>query len=385
MEHKPDIVIVGSGLFGLTVARQYVEHFPGRVLVLERRNHPGGNSWSTTDVETGIEVHHYGTHLFHTSNSRVIEFVQRYADFTDYRHKVFSIARGKVYSLPFSLLTISQVFGSHFTPMEARRLIEREIELLGIDKKLSDRSLEDKALSSVGKTIYELLVKGYTTKQWSTDPANLPASVISRLPVRFNYNDEYFDDAFQGLPRMGYGDFISNLADHPRIEIKLGSDYFDSKYCRDGKTLTIYTGPIDKYFEYSLGRLGWRTLDFDLERVSIPDYQGTAVMNYADEEIPFTRIHEFQHLHPERENSSKKTLIMKEFSRFAEGDDEPYYPINTESDRLRLEGYRALAKLEKNVIFGGRLGSYRYLDMDMAIASAFVAFENEIKPRIKQN
>lgn len=384
ISNKPDLIVIGSGLYGLTIARRYVDEFDGRVLIIEKRKHIGGNAWSTKDKETGIEIHNYGSHLFHTSNKKVIEFLNRFTSFNDYKHTVYSVADGKIYSMPFNLMTISQVFNKSISPEEAKIIIYDEIKSASISKAEIEKSLEHKALSSIGKTLYELLVKGYTKKQWQINPTELPANVIARLPIRYNFNNSYFFDKFQGLPLNGYAEMLTKISNHPRIEILLDCDYFESEWKNLQDVLKVYTGPVDKYFSYTHGMLQWRTLDFEIEKLHVDDYQGAAVVNYADENIPYTRIHEFKHLHPEREYLKNQTIIMKEYSRLATGIDEPYYPVNSATDRENLLKYRELAKAEKNVIFGGRLGTYKYLDMDMAIASALTSFEQEIISVLKK-
>lgn len=371
-----DILIVGSGLFGLTVARRAAKELNMNVLVIEKRSHLGGNAWSSLDTTTGIEVHNYGTHLFHTSNKKVWEFANQISPFRGYRHTVYATLNGLVYQMPVNLNTINQFFNKNFNPMEASRFLE---EVSQSRQKISN--FEDKVISVVGPELYEAFYKGYTAKQWGTDPKLLPSEMASRLPVRTTRNNRYFNDTYEGLPSQGYFEFLSNIANDPRIEILLNTDYFEIRHSLKPDLLTVYTGPIDRYFNYAHGKLGWRTLDFQTECLDVMDFQGTAVMNYPDIEIPFTRIHEFKHLAPERQVISSKTIVAREFSRFSEPGDEPYYPINTEFDRKIYETYREQTKKEENVIFGGRLGSYKYLDMDMAIASAFVVFENKIKPR----
>jgi UDP-galactopyranose mutase len=272
------------------------------------------------------------------------------------------------------------------SPDEARILIE---ELSGEFKSEDPKNLEDKAISLIGKPLYDAFVRGYTMKQWQTDPRQLPAAIISRLPVRYNYDNRYFNDKWEGLPKAGYGAWIERMADHPNIEIKTETDFFDtsSPYSKGntiGRLPVIYTGALDRYFEYSHGNLGWRTLDFEVQKLDVQDFQGTSVINYSDLEIPFTRIHEFKHFHPEREEifKSRTTIIMKEFSRFAGSTDEPYYPVNSEVDRETLANYRRLAAAEKNVHFGGRLGTYQYLDMHMAISSALVLASSLIEEKL---
>ncbi|MGH3941646.1 MAG: UDP-galactopyranose mutase [Pseudonocardiaceae bacterium] len=377
-----DLVVVGSGFFGLTVAECAADQLNKRVLVLDRRHHLGGNAYSEADPDTGIEVHRYGAHLFHTSNKRVWEYVNRFTDFTGYQHRVLTIHQGQVYPFPMGLGLISQFFGRYFTPDEARALIAEQAG--EIDGK-NAANLEEKAISLIGRPLYEAFVRDYTAKQWQTDPQELPAATIARLPVRYNFNNRYFNDTYEGLPANGYTAWLEKMADHPNIEIRLNTDYFD---CRDDipeRTPTIYTGPLDRYFDYAEGWLGWRTLDFEREVVrDSGDFQGTPVMNYADADTPFTRILEFRHFHPERDHyPTDKTVIVREFSRFADKEDEPYYPINTPEDRAKLERYRELAKSEttqRNILFGGRLGTYKYLDMHMAIGSALSMFDNKIAP-----
>lgn len=374
---EPDLVIVGSGFYGSTVARKTAEVLNKKILVLEKRSHTGGNSYSEREKSTEIEVHRYGTHIFHTDNKKVIDFVTRFSDFNNYRHTVWSRHNNSIYSMPVNLATINQVYGGTFTPEEARRLLALEGSEISDNERLLN--LENKAISSVGRKIYEALIKDYTEKQWQTPPSMLPAETISRLPVRFNYDNSYFSDVFQGLPTQGYGALFQNLLSHPRIQVEVGVDYFDSKWVNQTRIPVLYTGPIDKFFGYKYGRLNWRTVDFETQILQVEDFQGTAVVNYPDLEVPFTRIHEFKHLHPERSQTSS-TIIMREYSRRAGLGDEPYYPVNSPSDREMLLRYRSEASRVDNVWFGGRLGTYQYLDMHMAIASAISFFDNELVP-----
>jgi UDP-galactopyranose mutase len=379
-----DLIVVGSGFFGLTVAERAATQLNKRVLVLERRDHIGGNAYSEAEPETGIEVHRYGAHLFHTSNKRVWDYVRQFTEFTGYQHRVFTIYQGRVYPMPVNLATICEYFGRYMTPDEAKALIaEQAGEIEGKDAK----NFEEKAISLIGRPIYQAFFRGYTAKQWQTDPKELPAAIITRLPVRYNFNNRYFNDTFEGLPVDGYTAWLERMADHPNIEVRTNVDFFDVRDEIPQGTPIVYTGPLDRYFEYSQGELGWRTLDFRQEVVPTGDYQGTPVMNYADVDVPFTRIHEFRHFHPERDYPTDKTVIVREYSRSAEHGDEPYYPINTADDRAKLEKYRELAKREareRNVLFGGRLGTYKYLDMHMAIGSALSAFDNKIAPHLTE-
>jgi len=376
------ITIVGSGLFGLTMAERIATQLKIPVRIIERRKHLGGNAYSEFDAETQIEIHKYGSHLFHTSNETVWNYVNRFSAFTSYQHTVWSKHGLNLYSMPINLATINSYFGKSFSPSEAVKLIEDQ------RKEITHRpsNLEEKAISAIGRPLYEAFISGYTLKQWQTDPKELDESIINRLPVRFNLSNRYFNDKHEGLPEIGYTKMMEKMIDNPLIELNLGSDYFEIKNSLPDNELCIYTGPIDRYFEYRHGRLTWRTLDFEFETLPVSDFQGTSVVNYPDLEVPFTRIHEFKHLHPERVNDSGKTVVAKEYSRFAlSNDDEPYYPVNSAKDRELLSKYRNESDTLENVMFGGRLGTYQYLDMHMAIASAFSMFNNAVIPWVEQN
>ncbi|GAB2510998.1 UDP-galactopyranose mutase [Paramicrobacterium agarici] len=375
-----DLLVVGSGFFGLTIAERAAAS--GRkVAVIDRRPHIGGNAYSEAEPETGIEVHKYGAHLFHTSNPSVWEYVNRFTTFTNYVHKVYTTHHGVVYPMPVNLGTINQFFQSAYSPNEARELIAEQAEEFNAKEA---KNFVEKGIALVGRPLYEAFFRDYTAKQWQTDPADLPASIVSRLPVRYTYDNRYFNDTWEGLPTDGYTAWLERMADHPNIDVKLDVDFFDesqplNKKATVGQVPIVYTGPVDRYFDYSEGELSWRTLDFEQEVLPVGDFQGTPVMNYPDMDTPYTRIHEFRHFHPERDNyPTDKTVIMREFSRFAERDDEPYYPVNTAADRDGLLKYRELQGGEKEVYFGGRLGTYQYLDMHMAIGSALSMWNNKI-------
>ncbi|RKQ36703.1 UDP-galactopyranose mutase [Kocuria tytonis] len=377
-----DLVVVGSGLFGLTVAERAARELGLQVTMIDRRHHLGGNAYSENEERTGIEVHRYGAHLFHTSNERVWEYVNRFTQFTNYVHRVYTRHQGEVFPMPINLGTINQFFRAAYSPGEARELIREQAgELAGTDP----QNLNDKGIQLIGRPLYEAFIKHYTGKQWQTDPKDLPASIISRLPVRYTYDNRYFNDTHEGLPVDGYTAWLERMADHPNIDVRLNTDFFDdsqefSKSNVVGQVPVVYTGPVDRYFDHAEGDLSWRTIDLEEEVLDIEDFQGTSVMNYPDEDVPFTRIHEFRHFHPERDYTKDATVIMREFSRFAEKGDEPYYPVNTQADREKLLAYRDLANGESSVLFGGRLGTYKYLDMHMAIGSALSMVDNKIAP-----
>ncbi|MFD7732312.1 UDP-galactopyranose mutase [Kitasatospora phosalacinea] len=374
-----DLVVVGSGLFGLTVAERVAAGLGRRVLVLERRDHLGGNAHSEADPATGIEVHRYGSHLFHTSNPRVWEYVRRFGEFTDYRHQVWTHHRGRIYPMPINLATICAHAGRHLTPAQAAALVAEQ----AAEPVDPDRSLEDRAISLIGRPLYEAFIRGYTLKQWQTDPRELPAEIITRLPVRFTFDSRYFSDRWEGLPKDGYAALLSAMAAHPLVEVRLDTDFFDVRDRVPAGVPVVYTGPVDRYFDHRCGRLRWRTLDFEREVLPVGDHQGTAVVNYADLDVPWTRVHEFRHLHPERDYPADRTVVMREYSRAAGPGDEPYYPVATGEDRARLLGYRELAAREPHVLFGGRLGTYQYLDMHMAIASALSMVDNRLAPHLR--
>ena len=376
-----DLVVVGAGLFGLTVAEQCARRFGLRVLVIDRRNHIGGNAYSEREPQTGIEVHRYGAHLFHTSNERVWAYANEFTTFTSYVHRVYTCHRGEVFPMPINLGTINQFFRAAYSPDEARALIAQQAAELGGRE---PANFVEKGVSLIGRPLYEAFIAHYTAKQWQTDPALLGADIISRLPVRYTYDNRYFNDTYEGLPTDGYTAWFERMVDDGRIEVQLETDFFDEAQpihhrAIVGQVPVGYTGPVDRYFGESEGALGWRTLDFHEEVLPIGDFQGTPVMNYPDPDVPFPRIHEFRHFHPERPYPTDRTVIVREFSRFAERGDEPYYPVNTPADRARLLAYRQRAAAEPGVLFGGRLGTYQYLDMHMAIGAALSMVDNRLE------
>ena len=378
-----EIVIVGAGLFGLTIAEQAASKMGAKVAVIESRDHIGGNTYSYICDETGIEIHKYGSHIFHTSNKIVWDYVNQFTPFNNYIHKVYSVHKNKIFPMPVNLATICMFYEKFLNPAEAKKIIRSEADSYSNSE---PANFEEKIITAVGKPLYDSLFRGYTIKQWQKDPKELPPEIAGRLPVRFSFNNNYFDDTWEGIPIKGYTGWISSMADNKNINVILDTDFFKIKNLIKQTSILVYTGPIDRYFEYNGGLLNWRTLDFRTEVKNLVDFQGTSVINFADEDVPYTRIHEFKHLHPERKVDSNKTVIMKEFSRKALETDEPYYPVNSVEDRKKLNYYREqIRALPKSVIFGGRLGSYLYLDMHMAIASALNTFETEVRPLLIEN
>ena len=372
------VLIVGAGFFGAVVAERLAADAGRSVTVIDRRAHIGGNCWSERDAETGVEFHKYGSHIFHTANAEVWSYITRFAEFNRYRHTVWAVSRGKVYPMPINLATINSYYGKNLSPDQARDFILGEAaEFSG-----EPANLEEKAISQIGRPLYEAFIKGYTIKQWEKPPRELSSAIISRLPVRYCYDLGYFSDPYEGIPLHGYANVFTRLLRHEKIELRLNTSYADVLAECGGRFpgCVVYTGAIDEFFQYRLGHLDWRTLDMKWDRPDCSDYQGTAVMNYADADVPYTRIHEFKHYHPERSDTGK-TLICREYSRSATEKDEPYYPVDTQRNRELYLAYASLAKTEApGVIFGGRLGSYKYLDMDTTIAAALECYHKELAP-----
>ena len=373
---KPDVLIVGAGFFGCTLAERFAANGKS-VLLLEKRDHIGGNAYSYFDSDTNIEVHKYGSHIFHTNNVNIWNYINQFTSFNTYTHRIKSRTGTKILPVPINLETIELVFERKFEPSDA----EAFLESLKIPIPENIDNLESWAKSQVGSELYDLLISGYTLKQWGMDPKYLPSSIIKRLPIRFNYDDRYFTDSFQGMPTEGYEKTFKNMVSNKNIELQLETDYFDVRDRFDAEQLTFYSGPIDRFFDYSKGQLNWRTLDFEYEKIGTQYYQSNAIINYASIDVPFTRVHEFKHFYPEREQSASSTIISREFSRKAYPEDEPYYPVGTTSDQEALKQYRILANKLPNIYFGGRLGSYQYLDMHMAINQALIVFEEVMKDR----
>jgi len=359
---KYDYLIIGAGLYGAVIAEQ-LRKKAKTSLVIEKRGHIGGNVY-TEDVE-GIQVHKYGAHIFHTNNKSVWNYVNEFAEFNRFTNSPVANYKGELYSLPFNMYTFNKMWGVN-TPEEAAEIINRQKSEAGIT---DPKNLEEQAISLVGTDIYEKLVKGYTEKQWGRPCTELPAFIIKRLPVRYTFDNNYFNAKYQGIPVEGYTELVRKILGD--TEVVLNTDYLDEKKTFTGiADKVIYTGPIDRYFDYSLGALKYRSVRFETEILDTPNYQGNAVINYTDSETPYTRIieHKFFNF-----GTQPKTVISREYSSEWKVGDEPYYPVNdSENSSLYLK-YKELADKEKNVIFGGRLGEYRYYDMDQVIESALLS------------
>ncbi|MBY5163609.1 UDP-galactopyranose/dTDP-fucopyranose mutase family protein [Salsipaludibacter albus] len=357
--------IVGAGFSGAVIGRELAEAGHD-VTVVDARDHVAGNCHTDRDDETGVMVHRYGPHIFHTDIERVWDYITRFGEMMPYRHSVRTTVDGRVYSLPINLHTINQVYGTAMGPDEARAFISEEAET-DID---DPQTFEEQALRFVGRRLYELFFAGYTRKQWGVEPSQLPASILKRLPLRFNYDDTYFSHPHIAIPREGYTAIVEKILDHPRITVHLDTTFDPAD--RDDYDHVVWSGPLDGWFGFAEGRLGYRTLDFVPERHE-GDHQGIQVMNYGEEEVPYTRITEHKHFSPWEEHDG--TIIFREYSRAAEPEDIPYYPIRLVDDKKLLGDYLARAQDEQDVTFVGRLGTYRYLDMDRTIDEALTAAE----------
>ncbi|WP_305884390.1 MULTISPECIES: UDP-galactopyranose mutase [unclassified Moraxella] len=354
-------LIIGAGFSGAVIARELAEN-GYQVKVIDKRSHIAGNCHTERDNETNVMLHHYGPHIFHTDDQEVWEYVTKHGEMMPYTNRVKSTVGGQVYSLPVNLHTINQFFGKAFRPQEAYDFIVNEQADKGIDE---PQSFEEQALKFVGRDLYEAFFKGYTQKQWGMSPTKLPASILKRLPVRFNYDDNYFFHKYQGMPKDGYTVIVESILNHPNITVELNCEFDHAEL--GGFDHVFYTGPLDGFYDYRLGRLGYRTLDFE-RYVDEGDYQGCAVMNYGEESVPFTRIAEHKHFTPWEKHD--KTVYFKEYSRLCGEEDIPYYPIRLVDEKTMLEQYVNLANQETKVTFVGRLATYRYLDMDVTIREA---------------
>ena len=366
-----DYLIIGSGLYGAVFARQAADAGK-KVLVIDKRDHIAGNVY--TEKVEGIDVHKYGAHIFHTSNKEVWDYVNRFATFNRFTNSPVANYKGELYSLPFNMYTFNRMWGV-VTPDEAAAKIAEQRAAAGITE---PKNLEEQAISLVGTDIYEKLIKGYTQKQWGRPCTELPSFIIKRLPVRLTFDNNYFNALYQGIPIGGYTRLVENLLDG--IEVRLGIDYLEHKDELDALAeKVVYTGPIDAYFGYRLGALEYRSVRFETELLDIPNYQGNAAVNYTDAETPYTRIIEhkwFTFGKDEDGNDLPKTVISREYSSEWHPGDEPYYPVNDEKNSALYARYKALAQREEKVIFGGRLGEYKYYDMDAVIAAALAAWQS---------
>ena len=366
---KYDYLVVGTGLFGAIFA--YEANKRGKkCLVIDKRNHVAGNIY-TENIE-GINVHKYGAHIFHTSNEEVWDYIQQFVKFNRYTNSPIANYKGEIYNMPFNMNTFNKLWGV-ITPKEAKEKIEEEKRQAGIEE---PKNLEEQAISLVGKTIYEKLVKGYTEKQWGKKATELPSFIIKRLPVRFTYDNNYFNDLYQGIPIGGYTQIIEKMLEG--IDVKLNYDYFEHREELDNiANKTIFTGQIDKYYDYKFGELEYRSLRFETEILDMQNYQGNAVVNYTEYEIPYTRI--IEHKHFEFDTTSPKTIVTKEYPDSWNKEKEPYYTINNERNNKLYEKYAELASKDDKVIFGGRLGSYKYYDMDKVILEALNTVNKELE------
>lgn len=358
--NSKNILIVGAGFSGVVIARQLAEQ-GHHIRIIDQRDHIGGNSYDARDPQTDVMVHVYGPHIFHTDNETVWNYVTQHAEMMPYVNRVKATVNGQVFSLPINLHTMNQFFAKTCSPDEARALIAEK----GDSSILEPKTFEEQALRFIGKELYEAFFKGYTIKQWGMEPSQLPASILKRLPVRFNYDDNYFNHRFQGMPKLGYTKMIESIANHENITIELQQSFNAEE--REQYDHVFYSGPLDAFYSYQYGRLGYRTLDFE-KFTWQGDYQGCAVMNYCSLDVPYTRITEHKYFSPWE--SHEGSVCYKEYSRECGEKDIPYYPIRQMGEMALLEKYLSLAENEKNMTFVGRLGTYRYLDMDVTIAEA---------------
>lgn len=360
-----DYLVVGAGLFGAVFAHEAKQRGK-KVLVIDKRDHIGGNVYSYE--KNGIMVHHYGAHIFHTNNTKVWSYLQRFAEFNRFTNSPIANYKGKIYSLPFNMYTFNAMWGV-ITPEEAAEKIEAERREAGITE---PKNLEEQAISLVGKEIYEKLIKGYTKKQWGRACKDLPASIIRRLPVRLSYDNNYFNALYQGIPVEGYTAMVERMLEGVPVELSVDFLKKKAEWMSRAKKV-IFTGAIDAYYDYCLGELEYRKVRFEVEELSIPNFQGNAAVNYTDEERPYTRIIEHKWFTFGKDREGKEiptTIISKEYSAEWKKGDEPYYPVNDEKNQALYEQYQALSKKEEKLLFGGRLGEYKYYDMDAVIAAA---------------
>lgn len=373
-------VVVGSGFLGSVIAERIANHSGKPVLVIEKRGHIGGNCFSEMDNTTGIEYHKYGTHIFHTSNKKVWDYIRQFTSFNTYRHRVLSSYKNQIYPFPINLETINQFYHVNLKPYE----LDDFMASVRDNSIKEPANFEEQATALLGLELYEAFFMHYTIKQWQVDPRKLPASIFNRIPFRKNYVENYFFDHWQGIPENGYTAIFRKLLSHPKITVMLDADYFSLRDQVNKNACLIYSGPIDRFFDYQYGKLDWRTLRFEKDILGMEDFQGNAVINFPGPDIPYTRIHEPRHLHPERDYTKTKTIIFREYSLPDQGDN-PYYPITSDENQKLLNLYKKEAGKLKQVFISGRLGDYKYYDMDQTIERALEIYETSILPLIRLN
>lgn len=372
-----DIVIVGAGLFGSVIAEQASKN-KYKVCIVEQRGHIGGNCYTEVDLQSDIIVHKYGPHIFHTNDDKIWAYINQFTKFNNYVHKAKSMVNNTLFSFPINLDTFCRLHQKNYKPNEMASWLEKH--RYKID---NPKNFEEQALAILGHDLYYQFIRGYTLKQWETDPTQLPASVARRLPFRTNYNDRYYNDKYEGIPVDGYTPIFERMLDNPYITVMLNTDWNSVRSLIDNQ-LVVYTGPIDRFYNYQFGHLKWRTLDFEFNLELTDDYNGVTQVNYPDINVKWTREIEHKHFHPERKTKSGMTIVSREYSRLATVDDIPYYPVKTESDQIMFDQYKKLADAESNIIFGGRLGEYMYYDMHQVIGSALSCYKNKIAVKLSK-
>ncbi len=375
---KTDFLVVGSGFFGSVLAERISNILNKEVIIIEKRDHVGGNCYSKIDEKTGIEYHKYGTHIFHTSNENVWSYLSNFCVFNSYRHQVLTKYKKQIYQLPINLETINSFFNKNYSPLEAENHLKKITKKF---KRVSYENFEEKALSQIGDKLYDAFIKNYTEKQWGKKPKYLPSTIFNRLPLRFNYREDYFNNCkYQGIPDHGYTNLFNQLLQNKKIKLHLNKNFNLNENKILPKYMTIYTGALDSLLNFKFGRLEWRSLKFIKKVINLKDFQGTSVVNYPEKKIKFTRVHEPKHLHIDRTYPANKTLIIEEYPVI--DNEEPYYPINDQKNRRIHRKYKTEISKIKNFEFGGRLADYAYYDMDMTISAALNKF-NLIKKKIK--
>lgn len=367
-----NIAIVGAGFSGAVIAHRLAHETDCRITVFDERDHVAGNCHTSRDIETGVMEHRYGPHIFHTSDKRVWDFVNTLATFRPYVNRVKAVTPRGLFTLPLNLLTINQFFGRTMSPAEAKTFVAG----LGDASIEHPKNFEEQALRLMGRDLYENFFRGYTVKQWGCEPTELPASILQRLPIRFNYDDNYYNSTWQGIPEEGYTAMVEKLLSHDAISLRLGTRFHRADAAHYDHV--FHTGPLDAYYDHAFGRLGYRTVHFE-RIVADGDYQGNAVINHTSPDTPFTRVAEHKHFTPWENHD--KTLVFREYSRATAANDTPYYPMRRESDQAMLESYLALARKEPRTTFLGRLATYRYLDMHLVIGEALALADEWISAR----